>query len=234
LRPGRSLIGRAPKSPVRLEDAKVSRRHAALLLSPAGLFIEDLNSRTGVTVDGVQVKSRHRLNPGARISVGDCELVVEIELDPATDPPPQGEGAATEVGVAFAAHREAAMRLLADGNFDEAAAIVESDLTSAGLLGRRASSEDLDGTARCALQLARTNCDAGWIGDVLRMYAEAHAPIGTAILADLQATAPVLGGIEEPPIRAYLAIVPQVCDVRSAEGAALRRSVEALLLYTHS
>src|SRR5687767_12847897 len=132
LREGRMLIGRAPSSLVRLDDPKVSRRHASVVLGDAGLFIEDLKSRTGVLVDGRRVQSRQKLHPGARIRVGDCELTVEVELEGGGgELDPQKHGVTTDTGMGFTVHREAIMRLLADGKLDNAREILTADIGAA-------------------------------------------------------------------------------------------------------
>ena len=59
-----------------LLDASLSRRHLALHPSTNGLFITDLSSRNGSTIDGQPLAQRHRLGEGEIVRFGGCTLVV--------------------------------------------------------------------------------------------------------------------------------------------------------------
>jgi FHA domain-containing protein len=230
---GRTLIGREPRAVVRLTDEAVSRRHASLVLSTAGLFIEDLKSRTGVMVNGDPVKGRRRLHPGDRIRIGENELGVELEQGslPGTEWDAAAGGATTNAAPGFAVHREAAMHLLADGKIAEARELIASDVTAVLLLGdsgKRVANEDVDGTARCSLQLARSTCEARWVDAVFQMYARLRAPIPSSILADLQATAPAVAPIGAEAFHAYLQVAREITGP-GAQGGMLLRSLEALV-----
>jgi putative peptide zinc metalloprotease protein len=78
-------IGRAPGNAVQLSDPAVSRLHARI--SPAnghgGPVIEDAGSSYGTWVDGRRVDGPFVLRDGARITLGDQELVVERRRDDA-------------------------------------------------------------------------------------------------------------------------------------------------------
>ena len=62
-------IGRLPDCDLSLRDSRVSRTHAQILLESGKHFLEDLDSRHGVTVNGVKIK-RHELSRGDRIEFG--------------------------------------------------------------------------------------------------------------------------------------------------------------------
>ncbi len=72
---GEMTVGRDPASTVVLGDPSVSRRHARI--SADGSSVEDLGSLAGTYVDGVRVTGRARLRDGARLRLGDTELLVE-------------------------------------------------------------------------------------------------------------------------------------------------------------
>jgi putative peptide zinc metalloprotease protein len=74
---GTLTIGRARESDLRLDDPSVSRLHARVGVSRGGPVIEDAGSRYGTWVDGRRVHGRLALHDGARIRVGDENLVVE-------------------------------------------------------------------------------------------------------------------------------------------------------------
>jgi putative peptide zinc metalloprotease protein len=71
-------IGRAPGNAVRLIDASVSRAHARIVVQNGGrALVEDAGSSHGTWLDGRRVTGAERLRDGARLRIGDTELVVE-------------------------------------------------------------------------------------------------------------------------------------------------------------
>jgi pSer/pThr/pTyr-binding forkhead associated (FHA) protein len=51
-----TVVGRGPEHGVRVDDDRVSRRHAVLTSGPAGWTVADLGSKNGTQVDGVPVE----------------------------------------------------------------------------------------------------------------------------------------------------------------------------------
>lgn len=78
-------LGRNLDCDVVLTGPLVSRVHARLVIDADGATVEDLLSRNGVAVDGVLIDRPRRVEPGARIRLGDetVELIAE-RLDRAT------------------------------------------------------------------------------------------------------------------------------------------------------
>jgi putative peptide zinc metalloprotease protein len=71
------VIGRSSASTVRLADPSVSRVHARIRATTAGgAVLEDAGSSFGTWLDGRRVRGPMPLRAGARIRLGDCELVV--------------------------------------------------------------------------------------------------------------------------------------------------------------
>src|SRR5687768_13055464 len=79
---GQFLIGRNPGCHLVLADPRVSRTHARLLITDEAAYIEDLNSRGGVWVDGLRIKGRRRLNGGSQVTLGEQQLTVVDTLLP--------------------------------------------------------------------------------------------------------------------------------------------------------
>jgi putative peptide zinc metalloprotease protein len=73
---GTLTIGRAAGSELRLEDPTVSRRHARITVDRDLLWLEDVGSSYGTWLDERRVVDRVALGDGARIRLGDQELVV--------------------------------------------------------------------------------------------------------------------------------------------------------------
>jgi pSer/pThr/pTyr-binding forkhead associated (FHA) protein len=71
----RILVGRAPSADLRLDDPRVSRLHARIEMREDGVYVEDLGSRNGTTVDGNVVSVPRRLEVDDEVTVGSAALV---------------------------------------------------------------------------------------------------------------------------------------------------------------
>ena len=81
---GEFLIGRSSRCNLALADALVSRRHAALHVSPQSVVVTDLGSRNGVVVNGVRIQAPRELAHMDRLFIGAQELLL-IDVDQITD-----------------------------------------------------------------------------------------------------------------------------------------------------
>jgi hypothetical protein len=70
------IIGRK-NADIRLEDKKVSRRHAGIIELEGKIFIEDLDSTNGTYVNKEEIKVRE-LSKGDIVSVGETSLKIEV------------------------------------------------------------------------------------------------------------------------------------------------------------
>jgi len=75
------LIGRAEECDVRPLSDEVSRRHCAVIVGPADVWVEDLKSRNGTFVNGTRIEpaTRTKLADGDLIRVGSLELKVSCQ-----------------------------------------------------------------------------------------------------------------------------------------------------------
>jgi adenylate cyclase len=89
LRKERLLIGRREDCDIILRYPNVSGHHCRLTLENGYWFINDLESRNGVKVDGTRVQ-RKRLDPGSQLEVARHEYLIEYvpEKLGAVGPPP--------------------------------------------------------------------------------------------------------------------------------------------------
>jgi transcriptional regulator with PAS, ATPase and Fis domain len=79
----RTYVGSSEACAIRLNDSRVSRRHAALSGTPLGLKVEDLESTKGTWVNGIRVLGAV-LRGGEQITLGDTTL----RVDPVSGPKP--------------------------------------------------------------------------------------------------------------------------------------------------
>jgi len=86
LREGRNVVGRGHRNNVELGDPTVSRCHAAVLVGPDGLWLEDLGSSGGTRVNRQQITTRVRIGLGDRIELGLVQLRIESRASPETVP----------------------------------------------------------------------------------------------------------------------------------------------------
>ena len=70
----RTTIGRSPESDVFLDDVTVSRRHAIVVETDEGYYIDDLDSRNGTFVNRMRIES-HWIADGDEIQVGRYKLI---------------------------------------------------------------------------------------------------------------------------------------------------------------
>jgi pSer/pThr/pTyr-binding forkhead associated (FHA) protein len=89
------IIGRAEGSFVRLTDKDVSRRHARFLRRTGRVYLEDLNSFTGVRVNGDRVHGTREVRQGDLIEISQYDLKLEAGPDEKAAPDPEGAGAIT-------------------------------------------------------------------------------------------------------------------------------------------
>lgn len=77
---GETVVGRAPDCGVRLEDDRVSRRHAVLAPGPSGWTVTDLGSKNGTLADGVPLVSGERGWLGRRSWLSFGGLLARFEV----------------------------------------------------------------------------------------------------------------------------------------------------------
>ena len=81
LRPGASLIGRAPDVQVALLDGEVSRHHARVGVIGGQVWLEDLGSTNGTLVNGTRIQGVAVLHGGDRVVIGGHVLKL-VAMDP--------------------------------------------------------------------------------------------------------------------------------------------------------
>ncbi len=73
---GELIVGRDADCAIRLADAQVSRRHAAIAVAPDGVRVTDLDSRHGTFVNGERIARPRRLLSGDVVTLGGVVVVV--------------------------------------------------------------------------------------------------------------------------------------------------------------
>lgn len=73
---GDFVVGRSTQANLTLDDPLVSRRHARIFPEGDEVFIEDLGSRNGFTINGAEHKEKIRIRHLDRIRIGNTDLVL--------------------------------------------------------------------------------------------------------------------------------------------------------------
>ena len=71
---GTHIVGRDSTADVRIDSSGVSRRHALIDVSPAGVTIEDLGSKNGTYVGNVRISDRVAIHSATEIRLGSALL----------------------------------------------------------------------------------------------------------------------------------------------------------------
>src|SRR5206468_7294912 len=71
---GENLIGRDPAAAVSIDEARVSRHHARIVIDGGRARLEDLASKNGTWLGGRRIDSPERLSDGDVIRVGPAVL----------------------------------------------------------------------------------------------------------------------------------------------------------------
>jgi ABC transport system ATP-binding/permease protein len=80
-------IGRQEGNTIRLTERNVSRRHARLVRQNGHVIIEDLHSSYGIRVNGDRIAGQVQVGDGDLIQIGDYDLAIQAEAQPAATVP---------------------------------------------------------------------------------------------------------------------------------------------------
>jgi pSer/pThr/pTyr-binding forkhead associated (FHA) protein len=70
IKQSRTTIGRDIENDIVLRDAKISKIHAAIIKDNSGIWIEDLDSKNGVYVNGRKIEGKKKLMNGNLVKLG--------------------------------------------------------------------------------------------------------------------------------------------------------------------
>ena len=81
------MVGRDTSCGLRFHDPEVSRRHIRLVREGDDVYVEDLGSSNGTTLNGTPITSRVALSDGDRIGLGSRVLELRVGGDDADESP---------------------------------------------------------------------------------------------------------------------------------------------------
>ena len=214
---GDTIVGRGAECDIVLDSQIVSRRHARIQVVDGAVFIDDLGSVNGVSIDGQRIQGRARIWPGAKIRLADVELsFVTVSDDrssrvtapvgvstsstaptttPAPPPQPRPRVASEERKRrihAFQLVTGVVDRALALGKPDEAERLLGSllqDVLAEAQQSRDLPVESVEAAAKTAIKLAAATARSEWADYPVRLYAALDRVLPLAMIDDLYALA---------------------------------------------
>lgn len=206
------VIGRGEGCEVLLDDPKASRRHATVSAQDGCLWLEDLGSRNGISVNGQRVDKRQRLLEGDVIRVGAQEIRVmapgaKERVDDTAPPEP------TKRFDAFGVIGQLAEKALALGHADEAERLLSGPME---LLLREASSGLMpsqlifDKATGLAVQLLLGTGRGGWLTWLVQLYTLVRKPWPTAVVDQLYEAGRSCSGYNRQGLRDYCELLRNV------------------------
>ena len=76
------IIGREPGSDIQIDNIAISREHACIVNGPNDFFIEDMNSKNGIFINGKKITKKF-LKTNDEVTIGKYSLQIILEEDPA-------------------------------------------------------------------------------------------------------------------------------------------------------
>jgi len=76
------IIGRDPGSAIQIDNIAISREHACIVKGSNDYFIEDMNSKNGIFINGKKITKKF-LKTNDEITIGKYSLQIILEEDPA-------------------------------------------------------------------------------------------------------------------------------------------------------
>ena len=206
---GKFMIGRAASCQLSLDDPLVSRNHAVISVSEAGVTVEDLGSRNGVKVNGARVEGVHKVTHGDQIMIGGQELLYLFRRDVPADTLVQP---ATQRLQTFGLLGVLADKALALGRGEEAERLLGDQLNA--LLaelegGRSVSTESLDRACEYSLKLASATLNGAWVDYIFRAYSAAQRPCPATVVDELYTVLRKVQKVSLSGLRSYLAILKE-------------------------
>ena len=185
LTPGETIVvGRSARCDVVLDDDLASREHCKISFEGGAVFVEDMNSRNGVLVNGLPLEERQRLHHGDQVTAGRSVLVVSRrahapkvsgEITPSPDRRAPSEEMTSTGSVAEILSGSARLAL-DDGELEVAERSVRNLVVSLrGTLARGApiNPQTFDATVALLLELAERTQERAWLERLLELHVAA-------------------------------------------------------------
>ncbi len=210
---GSVLIGRGESADLRIDDPRVSRQHAKIVMVDGRPCLEDLGSRNGVLVNGEKSRGRCPLSVGDVLTIGEHDIRVIPGRASA-------ELVATRIGRQtagptlrfdpFGVVGELADKAFALGKPEEAERLLGAPIRQ--LLEEAGQGELPDAdlhlrVTRYLVKLVCTTSKSEWLERLIELYIPVRRPWSGPVVEELYAAARRLEGSAVPRLREYIAVL---------------------------
>jgi hypothetical protein len=231
---GQFAIGRNSSCQLAIDDPLVSRRHAILTVQQDRLFLEDLQSRNGVLVNGRRISGSVEVKAGDRVMIGAQELTLHSSRErdtPAAHPSQAGNRTLPRVVIAQPSDDPGsetdefepsmirrsdslvllgsiAEKALAMGRADEAERILASalaDVIEASRAGKKVTTSLCDMAARFSARLATATGKGAWADYVIELYTAQGRPAPAPVIDELYHALRKVNAVDLRKLREYIA-----------------------------
>jgi hypothetical protein len=248
IQPGETVVGRHDSCHVVLDDPLASRRHAALNFRDGRLWVKDLGSVNGLSVNDQRVTGERELRSSDQIRLGNQCIVVHLGSGTQQLPGrhrvgaqtlanlslleaelPNGDDESTVVreGEALETLALVAEKILSMGRGIEAERILRKALLSLknhAEAGESVEPETLKLAADYAVRIAEATGKAEWIDYVFTVYASAGRVLPASVVDRLYSAVRIVEDVKLDLVRGYLAqMQATAAGLGPAERFLLRR-----------
>ncbi len=254
---GQFAVGRNSSCQLAIDDPLVSRRHAIFTVHQDRIFLEDLQSRNGVLVNGLRISGSVEVKPGDRLMIGAQELTLHSNRErdtPAAHPSQAGNRTLPRVVVSEPVDdlggdtdefepsmiRRAdslvllggvAEKALAMGRADEAERILASalaDVIEASRAGKKVTSSLCDMAARFSARLATATGKGAWADYVVELYSAQGRPAPALVIDELYHALRKVNAVDMRKLREYIAQLRERSAVLGPADRFLVQRIEGL------
>jgi len=205
------FVGRDPRCAIEMSDPLVSRRHARLWVEDGSLFVEDLGSRNGVSVNGLRIQRPTHLLPGDAVLIGDEEIRVARDQ-------PRGEltttqkQIVTQKSLSIGVVADLAVKAFALGRNDEAERLLSTPLAQLVSDARDGGATDEATWLRAtslALRLLTTTRRGRWLDWLVEAYGLLGRPWPAETIDELYRSGRHATGYDRESLRRYCRLLRQ-------------------------
>jgi pSer/pThr/pTyr-binding forkhead associated (FHA) protein len=235
LPPGEFVVGRSRDCQLALDDALVSRRHAAFHATSDSLSVEDLGSRNGVKVNDARITGVVHLSSGDVVTIGSERLEVSVVASEVTERAIRKAAVtmtseAPDGGAALALLASVVDKALAMGRVEEAERILTNLLGDTLTRIQAGKSEaNLADATRYALRIASETSKSSWIDWVFLAHHAAKRVLPMATVDELYSLARRVRYPVTPALRTYVDGLRAQADTLSPSERFVLQRIDGLI-----
>jgi pSer/pThr/pTyr-binding forkhead associated (FHA) protein len=224
------VVGRASDSTICLDDLLVSRHHAVFRARPDGAYVEDLQSRNGILINGAQTPGETKLRHGDRVAVGSHVFqLLDANREKHSTLPRVAQGRADETVPTAAVNPYAtattqssrdvfgmlfdvADKALGAGRLPDAQSAVEylaNGLVEALQKGKPVEDATLDRAGLYLVRIGEVTRDARWIERLFEVHGLAEKVPSLDVIEALAAALPRLRSSPGAAVRGFVGRMQQ-------------------------